>query len=105
MWRFQPNNYRLYAMSGCVWEWTADWYDAEYYRESESINPSGPAEGQSKVLRGGSWADCSEAITVSFRMFRSADHWKRGEWGGQFTPNVGFRTCRIEEGSGDPAKW
>lgn len=38
-----------------VSEWTADWYDGTYYRNSSERNPTGSASGQSKVLRGGSW--------------------------------------------------
>jgi formylglycine-generating enzyme required for sulfatase activity len=84
--RFPPNGYGLYAMSGCVWEWTADWYDAEYYRESATKNPTGPKNGTERVLRGGSWADCAEVVTVSFRMSRDRSH----------CPNFGFRPCRLE---------
>jgi formylglycine-generating enzyme required for sulfatase activity len=95
--RFSPNDYGLYAMSGGVWEWTSDWYDAEYYRESPPEDPRGPAEGTAKVLRGGSWADCAEAVTVSFRMAREGSSWKTGTWGQHLAPNIGFRICRVEK--------
>ena len=98
--RFAPNGYGLYAISGCVWEWTADWYDAMYYSDSEEVNPTGPPNGEAKVLRGGSWADCVEVVTVSFRMSRVAEHGQEG-WGGHFTPNVGFRICRVEPRAGE----
>jgi sulfatase modifying factor 1 len=86
--RFPPNGYGLYAMSGGVWEWTADWYDAHYYEESPRRAPTGPAEGVEKVLRGGCWADCAEAVTVSFRMSRKPDT--------RMSPCIGFRLCRVE---------
>ncbi len=93
---FPPNDYGLYAMSGGVWEWTSDWYDSAYYRESPAENPRGPPEGEAKILRGGSWSDCAEAVTVSFRMARKSRSWRDREWGGQLAPNVGFRLCRVE---------
>ena len=95
--RFPPNGYGLYAMCGGVWEWTADWYDAEYYRESPRRNPAGPAEGQEKVLRGGSWADCAEVVTVSFRYSRQSTSWQEGKWGKHLNPNIGFRVCVCEQ--------
>jgi sulfatase modifying factor 1 len=86
--RFSPNGYGLYAMSGGVWEWVSDWYDAEYYSESTSINPNGAGSGNEKVLRGGSWSDCGEVQTVSYRGARAP------EKGG--TPNIGYRICRVD---------
>jgi formylglycine-generating enzyme required for sulfatase activity len=93
MTRFAPNGYGLFAVNGCVWEWVRDWYDRDYYRQSPEHDPEGPAQGQGKVLRGGSWADCAEVVTVTFRMaFGTAT--KPGEKGGNGTPNIGFRLCR-----------
>lgn len=94
--RFPPNGYGLYGMSGGVWEWTSDWYDSDYHRHSPVENPQGPAEGECKVLRGGSWADCAEAVTVTFRMGRPARSWRDREPSGHLTPNIGFRLCRVE---------
>ena len=40
-------------MAGNVWEWVGDWYGHDYYKDSPEKNPSGPATGRNKVLRGG----------------------------------------------------
>jgi len=54
----QANAWGLYDMHGNVWQWCNDYYAENYYAESPSDNPRGPAAGQMRVLRGGAW-DCT----------------------------------------------
>jgi formylglycine-generating enzyme required for sulfatase activity len=56
---FAANGFRLYDMHGNVLEWCQDWYDEGYYKNSPTDDPPGPANGQSRVLRGGSWNNYS----------------------------------------------
>jgi len=67
---FSPQGDSPYGASdvtGNVWEWVADWYDSEYYGQSPSANPPGPAAGTYKVLRGGSWPFDEVYARISFR--------------------------------------
>lgn len=58
----------IYQLAGNVWEWCNDWYDPGYYREHPRKNPTGPARGVDRVLRGGFWFSSSREIRAADRV-------------------------------------
>jgi formylglycine-generating enzyme required for sulfatase activity len=62
----QPNPFGLYDMLGSVFQWTADYWYRDY-SSSPVSDPSGPAQGTEKTLRGGSWNNFPRSARVSFR--------------------------------------
>jgi sulfatase modifying factor 1 len=56
---FPPNAWGIYDAVGNVWQWTADRYSADTYARAAAsgtvTDPRGPADGDLRVLRGGSW--------------------------------------------------
>lgn len=60
--------YGAMDMAGNVSEWTADWYSEDYYKNSLYKNPTGPTDGEYKVLRGGSWTINALQVRAANRM-------------------------------------
>lgn len=63
-----PNAWGLYDMLGNVWQWVADYYDPGYYSASAPRDPTGPATGRQRVLRGGAWNSVPNNVRVSYRL-------------------------------------
>ena len=52
----EPSNpYGIFDIGENVHEWCSDWFDRDYYAVSPERNPSGPAAGERRASRGGSW--------------------------------------------------
>jgi len=54
-------------MHGNVAEWCHDYYGEDYYKHSPEKDPTGPAKGKERVLRGGAWNSSADACRSSYR--------------------------------------
>jgi formylglycine-generating enzyme required for sulfatase activity len=81
---FPPNPLGLYSITGNVWEWCSDWFHTNFTTAPQH-NPAGPATGQTKVMKGGSFlchASYCNRYRVAARTSNTPD---------SATSNIGFR--------------
>jgi formylglycine-generating enzyme required for sulfatase activity len=83
--KFKANDLGLYDLGGNVAEWCHDFYTIYTYNTNKAdIDPSGPAGGKHRVVKGSSWKYASMSkLRLAYRDYSDG---KR--------PDLGFRICR-----------
>ena len=80
----ERNELDICDMTGNVFEWVGDWYEADTSSFSNA-NPIGPTKGETKVLRGGSYQSNSNVLRNAFRYHNEP---------GYRSEQIGFRLVR-----------
>jgi formylglycine-generating enzyme required for sulfatase activity len=88
VWGFDPNAWGLYNMHGNVEEYCWDWYGEDYYENSPDLDPQGPASGDERVARSGSWGAYGRHLRSACRLSRNPN---------SFSNDQSFRLVRSVE--------
>ncbi|MFB6219310.1 MAG: formylglycine-generating enzyme family protein [Halobacteriaceae archaeon] len=84
---FEQNDWGLCNVSGNVWNWCADWFSPEHHATDayDPHNPTGPADGDGRVMRGGSFL-CHRSYCNRYRVAARSSNTPDSA-----TANIGFR--------------
>jgi sulfatase modifying factor 1 len=82
---FPPNGFGLFNMSGNAWQWCADRWSNTFHIDGPRVDPKGPLEGESRVMRGGSYL-CHHTYCNRYRVSARSKNTPDSSTG-----NLGFR--------------
>jgi formylglycine-generating enzyme required for sulfatase activity len=79
----------VFNLAGNAAEWVADYYDPTFHRKEGApiVDPTGPASGRERVVRGGSYRDAQHTVRVSVR---------RAQLPTESDSTIGFRCAKGE---------
>lgn len=85
---FPPNGYGLYGITGNAWEWCQDWFHPSWHVVATRVNPAGPPEGRTRVMKGGSYL-CHRSYCNRYRVAA-----RTSNTGDSAATNISFRCVR-----------
>ena len=104
---YRANRFGLFDVHGNVAEWCADWYDANYYKQSTETDPRGPekpSDSPRRVIRGGAYNNNPKSYSEPLKTYgRRSGHPTKGKAGfrvvcevGEASPHMDWQRSQLE---------